>query len=188
MQSQVSSLKSQAAGASPSVLKHCPRCDRWLDPKRDFGICRSRKDGLNCYCRRCIREKIKASRARLREYNARRPKRAPAPAASHAYYRLIRKLPPTDRIVFSLKHHGPQRYESLMHTTQLLKDELGDALSRVLGRGLPVGSRNGTGPRKYFLQGNLKPETSNLKPTRPEPPLSFSTIDVLHPKTKGLLK
>src|SRR5947208_1960404 len=52
-------------------LKTCPRCEESL-PLSEFGICRARKDGLNLYCKRCIRQKIALSRAALREYkNAR---------------------------------------------------------------------------------------------------------------------
>lgn len=35
-----------------------------------FGICRSRKDGRNLYCKRCISQKVAESRQKLREYKA----------------------------------------------------------------------------------------------------------------------
>ena len=38
-------------------LKRCPRCEESL-PISEFGVCRARKDGLNLYCKGCIRQKI----------------------------------------------------------------------------------------------------------------------------------
>ena len=39
-------------------MKTCSRCKRKL-PLSEFGVMRSRKDGLNYYCRECVREKSK---------------------------------------------------------------------------------------------------------------------------------
>src|SRR5215831_184322 len=54
-------------------LKRCPRCEESL-PLSEFGVCRARKDGLNLYCKRCIRQKIALSRQALREYKNARSK------------------------------------------------------------------------------------------------------------------
>ena len=54
-------------------LKRCPRCEESL-PLSEFGVCRARKDGLNLYCKRCIRQKIALSRQALREYKKARVK------------------------------------------------------------------------------------------------------------------
>src|SRR5258708_8149773 len=62
---------SRLAEISVVELKKCPRCEESL-PLSEFGVCRARKDGLNLYCKRCIRQKIAQSRQALREYkNAR---------------------------------------------------------------------------------------------------------------------
>src|SRR5207302_4250050 len=59
------------AEVSAVELKRCSRCEESL-PVIEFGVCRARKDGLNLYCKRCIRQKIAHSRQALREYkNAR---------------------------------------------------------------------------------------------------------------------
>lgn len=59
------------AEANAVELKKCPRCEESL-PLSEFGVCRARKDGLNLYCKGCIRQKIAHSRQALREYkNAR---------------------------------------------------------------------------------------------------------------------
>src|SRR5207253_7831545 len=62
------------AEVSEIELKRCPRCEESL-PLSEFGVCRARKDGLNLYCKRCIRQKISLSRQALREYKKARVKR-----------------------------------------------------------------------------------------------------------------
>jgi hypothetical protein len=64
---------SQAAEAIIIELKRCPRCEESL-PLSEYGVCRARKDGLNLYCKRCIRQKIALSRQALREYKSARSK------------------------------------------------------------------------------------------------------------------
>ena len=90
-------------------LKTCPRCEESL-PLSEFGICRARKDGLNLYCKRCIRQKIALSRAALREYKNARVKhgasstdrsRLAIDAAGFSprrIARMLRKLSPADRV------------------------------------------------------------------------------------------
>src|SRR5438874_12897318 len=87
-------------------LKRCPRCEESL-PLSEFGICRARKDGLNLYCKRCIRQKIALSRAALREYKSARVKHGGSdksrPAIDVADFsprriaRMLRTLSPADR-------------------------------------------------------------------------------------------
>ena len=51
----------------PDGHKWCPQCSAIL-PLNSFGICRARKDGLNLYCKACIRKKVQRSRRLLREF------------------------------------------------------------------------------------------------------------------------
>src|ERR1700741_5377998 len=60
-------IMKQLAEVIEIELKKCPRCEESL-PLSEFGVCRARKDGLNLYCKRCIRQKIALSRQALREY------------------------------------------------------------------------------------------------------------------------
>src|SRR5216684_2170282 len=90
-------------------LKRCPRCEEAL-PLSEFGVCRARKDGLNLYCKRCIRQKISLSRQALREYKKARGKHgstissdssrlaldAKASLNSRRIARMLRKLSPAD--------------------------------------------------------------------------------------------
>jgi len=96
------------AEVSVVELKKCPRCEGSLPL---FGVRRvpGTQDGLNLYCKRCIRQKIAHSRQALREYkNARISRGAVVPERSRvsidasrvfrrdAIARMLRKLrPPT---------------------------------------------------------------------------------------------
>src|SRR5688572_7724699 len=86
-------------------LKRCPRCERWLSRSDDFGICRARADGLNLYCRECVRQKIHIYRAGLREYLQKHPSKPAAQpklfetASPHRISRALRKLSPVDRVL-----------------------------------------------------------------------------------------
>src|SRR5438094_8396102 len=90
-------------------LKRCPRCEESL-PLSEFGLCRARKDGLNLYCKRCIRQKIALSRQALREYKNARSKHGVTTGTSRSRMtieaklgfsprgtaRMLRKLAPAD--------------------------------------------------------------------------------------------
>ncbi len=73
MELEIRNSKLETAAALPELLR-CPRCKDWK-PTDEFGICRERKNGRNLYCKICIRQKINAHRAALREYKAARLKR-----------------------------------------------------------------------------------------------------------------
>lgn len=49
--------------------KYCPKCEKDL-PIDSFGICKSRSDGRNGYCRVCIVATVRAFRQRKREMKA----------------------------------------------------------------------------------------------------------------------
>src|SRR5260370_9387914 len=125
-------------------LKRCPRCEDSL-PLSEFGVCRARKDGLNLYCKRCIRQKIALSRQALREYrNARsklgassvsgRPRltiEAKLGFSPRRIARMLRKLSPADRVREAIRCGARTRYE-LSQATKLPKDEVCDALANLL--------------------------------------------------------
>src|SRR5205085_11048363 len=97
------------AEVSEIELKRCPRCEEAL-PLSEFGVCRARKDGLNLYCKRCIRQKISLSRQALREYKKARVKHGGTIASqkgavsldgktafsSKRIARMLRKLSPAE--------------------------------------------------------------------------------------------
>src|SRR6266496_5403424 len=73
MELETRNSKLDTAAPLPELLR-CPRCKE-SKPADEFGICRERKNGRNLYCKPCIRAKINAHRAALREYKAARLKR-----------------------------------------------------------------------------------------------------------------
>src|SRR5437762_14160042 len=112
-------------------LKRCPRCEESL-PLLEFGVCRARKDGLNLYCKRCIRQKIAHSRQALREYKSARIKHgtnavstrprvaidATSGLSPRRIARLLRKLSPADRVREAIRC-GARTQEELGQVTKL---------------------------------------------------------------------
>src|SRR5436190_6791375 len=125
-------------------LKRCPRCEESL-PLSEFGICRARKDGLNLYCKRCIRQKIALSRQALREYKKARVKHGGSAASqkgavsldgktafsSKRIARMLRKLSPADRVREAIRC-GAETQTEIVQVTKLPKDEVCDALANLL--------------------------------------------------------
>src|SRR2546422_1898325 len=124
-------------------LKICPRCEESL-PLSEFGICRARKDGLNLYCKRCIRQKITQSRQALREYKNARIKHGTATAdkpqmatdaklnfSPRRIARMLRKLSPADRVREAIRC-GAHTQKEIAQVTKLPKDEIGDAIANLL--------------------------------------------------------
>jgi len=125
-------------------LKRCPRCEESL-PLSEFGICRARKDALNLYCKRCIRQKIAQSRQALREYKQARSKHTTnetpgrqSPAiggkvtlSAARIARILRKLSPADRVREAIRC-GAHTQKEIAQVTKLPKDEIGDALANLL--------------------------------------------------------
>src|SRR5438874_9670643 len=131
------------AEAKAPELKRCPRCKESL-PVSEFGICRARKDGLNLYCKRCIRQKIALSRQALREYKSARNKHSSDSATksrvtldSKAGFsprriaRMLRKLSPADRVREAIRC-GAHTQKEIAQVTKLPKDEVCDALANLL--------------------------------------------------------
>src|SRR5207244_9071894 len=125
-------------------LKRCPRCEESL-PLSEFGLCRARKDGLNLYCKRCIRQKIALSRQALREYKSARSKHGATTVSSRSRVtieaklgfsprriaRMLRKLSPADRVREAIRC-GARTQKEIALTTKLPKDEVCDALANLL--------------------------------------------------------
>lgn len=125
-------------------LKRCPRCDESL-PLSEFGVCRARKDGLNLYCKRCIRQKIAQSRQALREYKNARikhgatdlPERSRVAIDAKSGFsprriaRMLRKLSPADRVREAIRC-GARTQKEIAQVTRLPKDEVCDALANLL--------------------------------------------------------
>jgi hypothetical protein len=182
-------------------LKRCPRCEESL-PLSEFGVCRARKDGLNLYCKRCIRQKIAISRQALREYKKARvkhgasttPDRArltvdPKSAfSSRRIARMLRKLSPADRVREAIRC-GAHTQKEIAAVTKLPKDEVCDALANLLLWTREIRTQIVRHQRMYFVNEaseELAKAQAEVKRKRLNP--SFSSVGVLMPGRKPSAK
>lgn len=182
-------------------LKKCPRCDESL-PLSEFGVCRARKDGLNLYCKQCIRKRIAQSRQAMREYKSARNRNGvnllgrraasetEAPAEFSPVYvaRVLKKLTPAERVREAIRG-GARTQKQIAHETKLAKDEIGDALANLLLWTHEIRTKMVDNTRLYFLNETeedrpVSDERQNARTIfgvclEPEP--SFSSLRVLMP-------
>jgi hypothetical protein len=185
-------------------LKRCPRCEESL-PQLEFGVCRARKDGLNLYCKRCIRQKIAQSRQALREYKNARIKHGATTAPDKSRVsidtksgfsprriaRMLRKLSPADRVREAIRC-GARTQKEIAHVTRLPKDEVCDALANLLLWTREIRTQVINHTRMYFVnevaEELLKArEAAEAKRKRGLNP-SFSSVGVLMPGRKPSAK
>jgi len=190
----------RTAELSVVELKRCPRCEESL-PLSEFGICRARKDGLNLYCKRCIRQKITQSRQALREYKNARVKHGITTAdkpqtatdaklnfSPRRIARMLRKLSPADRVREAIRC-GAHTQKEIAQVTKLPKDEVCDALANLLLWTREIRTQIINHTRMYFVnevieelaKANQVPKKRGLNP-------SFSSVGVLMPGRKPSAK
>ena len=189
-----------AAEAKAVDLKRCPRCEESL-PVSEFGICRARKDGLNLYCKRCIRQKISLSRQALREYKSARnkhtgssPTKSRVAIDSKAGFsprriaRMLRKLSPADRVREAIRC-GARTQKEIAHVTRLPKDEVCDALANLLLWTREIRTQIVNHQRMYFVNEAMEElqKTAGSKAKWGLTP-SFSSVGVLMPGRKPSAK
>jgi hypothetical protein len=191
------------AQASEIELKRCPRCEESL-PLSEFGVCRARKDGLNLYCKRCIRQKIALSRQALREYKKARVKHSGTTTStrgavtvdgktafsSKRIARMLRKLSPADRVREAIRC-GAHTQKEIAAVTKLPKDEVCDALANLLLWTREIRTQILRHQRMYFVnealeelakaQGAVGRRKRSLNP-------SFASVGVLMPGRKPSAK
>jgi len=192
------------AEVSVVELKRCPRCEGSL-PLAEFGVCRARKDGLNLYCKRCIRQKIAQSRQALREYKNARIKHGSTvvPEASRVAIdaksgfsprriaRMLRKLSPADRVREAIRC-GAETQTEIAHVTRLPKDEVCDALANLLLWTREIRTQVINNTRRYFVNEPSEEltkarevvEDGRKRGLNP----SFSSVSVLMPGRKPSAK
>src|SRR5437667_869460 len=183
-------------------LKICPRCEESL-PLSEFGICRARKDGLNLYCKRCIRQKIALSRAALREYKNARVKHGTSSPTDRSRLaidaagfsprriaRMLRKLSPAVRVREAIRC-GARTQKQIALVTRLPKDEVCDALANLLLWTREIRTEVINHTRMYFVNEAVAQlpkanETAQGKQRRGAADLnsSFSSVGVLMPGRK----
>lgn len=186
-------------------LKRCPRCEESL-PLSEFGVCRARKDGLNLYCKRCIRQKIAQSRQALREYKSARIKHGAGAISGRSRVtidaksgfsprriaRMLRKLSPADRVREAIRC-GARTQKEIAQVTKLPKDEVCDALANLLLWTREIRTEIINHTRMYFVNEAAE-ELASPRPSgtrrrgRPEMTPSFSSVGVLMPGRKPSAK
>ena len=191
------------AEVSEVELKRCPRCEESL-PLSEFGVCRARKDGLNLYCKRCIRAKIAESRQALREYKKSRIKHgatvtpdvsrvsidAKTGFSPRRIARMLRKLSPADRVREAIRC-GARTQKEIAQVTRLPKDEVCDALANLLLWTREIRTQVIGHTRMYFVNEVTEEltrarEAVEAKRKRLNP--SFSSVPVLMPGRKPSAK
>lgn len=190
------------AEVSVIELKRCPRCEESL-PLLEFGVCRARKDGLNLYCKRCIRQKIAQSRQALREYKNARIRHGTQAATGRSRVtidvkpgfsarriaRMLRKLSPADRVREAIRC-GARTQKEIAQVTKLPKDEVCDALANLLLWTREIRTQIVSHTRMYFVNeaaeefGKAMEGSGKRKRGRPELNPSFSSVGVLMPGRK----
>ena len=185
-------------------LKRCPRCEESL-PLSEFGICRARKDGLNLYCKRCIRQKIAQSRQALREYKKARVKHgtnltsdrsrltidAKSGFSPRRIARMLRKLSPADRVREAIRC-GAHTQKEIAQVTKLPKDEVCDALANLLLWTREIRTQIVRHTRMYFVNeameelAKAKDGPAAKRPRGLNP--SFSSVGMLMPGRKPSTK
>ena len=186
------------AEVSEIELKRCPRCEESL-PLSEFGICRARKDGLNLYCKRCIRQKIALSRQALREYKKARVKHGGTTPSqkgavtldgktafsSKRIARMLRKLSPADRVREAIRC-GAETQTEIVQVTKLPKDEVCDALANLLLWTREIRTQIINHQRKYFVNEALEELAKAQEAAKRKRSLnpSFASVGVLMPGRK----
>jgi hypothetical protein len=190
------------AQVSEIELKRCPRCEESL-PLSEFGVCRARKDGLNLYCKRCIRQKIALSRQALREYKKARVKHGGATTSqkgavsldgktafsSKRIARMLRKLSPADRVREAIRC-GAHTQKEIAAVTKLPKDEVCDALANLLLWTREIRTQIVRHQRMYFVNEALEELAKAQGAAKRKRSLnpSFASVGVLMPGRKPSLK
>jgi hypothetical protein len=186
------------AEVSEIELKRCPRCEESL-PLSEFGVCRARKDGLNLYCKRCIRQKIAISRQALREYKKARvkhggrpePLQSPGDArtslSSRRIARMLRKLSPADRVREAIRC-GAHTQKEIALVTKLPKDEVCDALANLLLWTREIRTQIVRHQRMYFVNEAMEELTKGSASRKRSLNPSFSSVGVLMPGRKPSTK
>lgn len=163
--------------------KHCPICGR---ADVEFGVCRSRSDGRNLYCKGCIRTKVTDGRKRKREWKTARAERYPLlTGVSSLPVVPAQTLSPADRVREAIKR-GAETQKQIAQLARLGKDEVGDAIAELLLWTREIRSAlQDDGNRHYYLNDAavlpLRASAGYILPERKPDALSFSALTGLMP-------
>lgn len=187
--------------------KDCPICSQVL-PLTEFGICRSRKDGHNLYCRGCIRKKVTDSRRALKAYKSIREQSSKIidtetpraddelnndlpPGQHHYVTRQLNRMTPAERVREAIRK-GARTQKEIAQATRLGKDEIGDALANLLLWTREIRTEVVDNMRRYLINevavepvfGDDENYNPNLPARKRDVPSSFSALPDLMPGKK----
>lgn len=132
-------------------LRFCPLCND-LHSISEFGVSRSRSDGLNRYCRKSNRKQAHAFRQRLKDYRGRK-----RPETTHLLQGTLLapgvRVAPSEirmyRVLRAIKE-GARTQDDLTKVSKLLTEEIGIALADLLITRRLIGTRLIGATRIYF--------------------------------------
>lgn len=138
------------------MKKFCARCKE-LKRNIEFGRCSDRDDGLNIYCRACIRRKAKEQRDNLRaggfSVNPRRGPRKPnVIARARRMDKLDGRRHTRDQIVLDAIRKGARTQAEIVTVTGFHRDDVGDALAELMLWQKRIRTDTVRGVRRYFIK------------------------------------
>jgi len=126
-------------------MKHCPACEQDLELS-EYGVDNSRDNGLNLYCKVCIRRKITEGRMKRRVYaQAHKLHRKPCRAAEPLWRK---NLSPRTKVILAIER-GEQSQRGIQAVTRLSIDQVTDILAELWNEGML--DRRGLRNRVYRL-------------------------------------
>lgn len=166
-------------------MKVCPKCSQ-EEGAVEFGICRSRPDGKNLYCRGCIRARVEVSRALKRAYKAahknaaaRRIEVGELPLFVAAPGAGADRVKPADRVCLALAKEALP-YHALQRAARLPEDVFSLAVAKLLLEDRRIVAEGESGCLVYRLADAPKLQAA---PVRKAAKLAdgFSRLEALMP-------
>lgn len=180
-----------------SDRKQCPICLQEL-PLTEYGVCRSRKDGRNLYCKSCIRKKVSESRKAFKAYKSARNQYvldksetdSGISSKRQGVMRQVSKMTPVERVREAIRN-GAKTQKEIAQGTKLSKDEIGEALANLLLWTREVRTESVDNSRLYFinepspeLEVREQAPTPEIPARKRDVPSSFSAVQDLMPGKK----
>ena len=110
-------------------MRHCPKKNHHLD-ESEFGISRRRSDGLNRYCKSCIREISKVQHSKHKVWLASRKPIVRRKPMVKAIKRELKQGKPKVRILRAIEN-GARTRDEIKEQTGLHWDQLMDLIAEL---------------------------------------------------------
>jgi hypothetical protein len=139
-------------------LKRCPRCEETM-PTSEFGVCRARKDGMNLYCLRCIREKVAIFRdgLRARGLPINRPRAIKKIAQPKRRARVTPQLDNPEQVLNAIRQGAHTLKEIKANLPRVAIDDITESIANLLLWDKKICTAEIDGTRMYFIGVPRKP-------------------------------